>query len=219
LSSSPPAWRSWRTAGLPVALALSGLLHLALIALPMLGERSAQGKAVARGALSANTTLTATLATGWREKPPRLHAPAESGQETGKAKQAGAEEANAPQAEKGAEGIREGAGLLPIASGPVYFTTDQLTKRPQAIQVAELDTAETRSIIVSGVMILQLRINDRGEVVDVEVEESGLPAIFARTAADAFKHSRFTPGERDGVRVNTLMRIEVRYDDARLSGR
>jgi Gram-negative bacterial TonB protein C-terminal len=113
--------------------------------------------------------------------------------------------------------LSEGAGILPIP-GLVYYTADQLTKRPQAVVVPELDPAATRSIIVSGAMILQLRINNLGQVVDVEVEQNELPEIFAVTVTNAFRNSRFTPGERDGQQVNSLMRIEVRYDDKRLAG-
>ena len=39
-----------------------------------------------------------------------------------------------------------GIGLLPIPA-PAYYTTDQLTKRPQPIGAAELDTPEIRPII------------------------------------------------------------------------
>lgn len=109
----------------------------------------------------------------------------------------------------------EAAGLLPLP-GPVYYTADQLTKRPRAIAVAELDTAATKHFIVSGKLILQLWIDASGKVVEVDVEDSNLPEIFAETARNTFKRSRFSPGERDGIPVGSLMRIEVSYDDARL---
>jgi len=132
----------------------------------------------------------------------------------GDMKLSGVADSTAPESKDRSEGV----GLLPIF-GPAYYTTDQLTKRPQALSVAELDTAATRSIIVSGALILRLRINEQGQVVDAEVEQNELPEIFAETAIKAFRQSRFTPGERNGQLVNTLMRIEVRYDDKRLSGR
>ena len=121
-------------------------------------------------------------------------------------------------AEQASRNRTDGAGLLPFP-GPVYYTTDQLSKRPEAVSVAELDTAATQPFIVKGTVVLKLRIDERGQVADVEVETSDLPAIFAETAANAFRNSLFTPGERNGQKVNTLMRIEVRWDDPRLPNR
>lgn len=112
----------------------------------------------------------------------------------------------------------DGLDILPY-QGLSYFTTDQLTKRPRAMEVAELDTETTRSIIASGAMILQLWIDDQGHVADAVIEQNDLPEIFVSTAISAFKQSRFTPGERLGKRVPTMMRIEVRYDDDRLGNR
>lgn len=198
-----------------LALALSCLLHAAIVVLPALGERSAPERAVARTTQSSPPVVTVSLVlTRKGEKTPMPIPPAESGIALGDTKSPGAADSRAPESKDRSEG----AGLLPIP-GPVYYTTDQLTKRPQALAVAELDTAATRSIIVSGALILRLRINEQGLVVDAEVEQNELPEIFAETAIKAFRQSRFTPGERNGQRVNTLMRIEVRYDDKRLSGR
>lgn len=196
-----------------LALALSCLLHAAIVILPALGERSAPESAAARTPRSAQPVITLSLVlTRKGEKIPIP--PTEGSIVLGDMKSPGAADSTAPESKDRSEG----AGLLPIP-GPVYYTTDQLTKRPQALAVAELDTAATRSIIVSGALILRLRINEQGQIVDAEVEQNELPEIFAETAIKAFRQSRFTPGERNGQRVNTLMRIEVRYDDKRLSGR
>lgn len=198
-----------------LSLALSCLLHAVIVILPALGERSALEGAAARIPRSALPVVTVSLVlTRKGEKTPIQIPSTEGGIVLGDTKLPGAADSTAPESKDRSEGV----GLLPI-SGPVYYTTDQLTKRPQALAVAELDTAATRSIIVSGALVLQLRINAQGQVVDVEVEQNELPEIFAETAIKAFRQSRFTPGERNGQRVNTLMRIEVRYDDKRLSGR
>ncbi len=109
------------------------------------------------------------------------------------------------------------AGLIPIPA-PVFLTTDQLSKKPAAIHVPALETPETRSVIVSGTMILGLRIDERGQVLDVEVMQNELPEVCLAAAVNAFKQARFTAGEQNGQRVNTFMRIEVRYDDRRLKG-
>jgi len=108
----------------------------------------------------------------------------------------------------------EGIGLLPIPA-PTYYTTDQLTKRPQATGEAELDTPEIWPILTSGTIILKLWISELGDVISVDVEKTDLPEIFSRTAVAAFRNLRFVPGEINGQRVGTMMRIEITYDDGR----
>ncbi|MBI4985642.1 MAG: energy transducer TonB, partial [Rhodocyclales bacterium] len=108
----------------------------------------------------------------------------------------------------------EGANLIPLPA-PAYYTSDRLTKRPQAQYVAELDTLETQSVIASGKIVLQLWINDQGSAVNVLVEKSDLPDVFTNAAVAAFRQSRFLPGELNGRRVGSIMRIEVSYDDGR----
>jgi TonB family protein len=108
----------------------------------------------------------------------------------------------------------EGIGLLPIPA-PTYYTTDQLTKRPQPTAEPELDTPEIGPVFASGTIILKLWISELGDVISVDVEKTDLPEIFSRTAVAAFRNLRFVPGELNGKRVGTVMRIEVTYDDGR----
>lgn len=107
-----------------------------------------------------------------------------------------------------------GIGLLPIPA-PTYYTTDQLTKRPQPTAEAELDTPEIGPVFASGTIILKLWISELGDVISVDVEKTDLPEIFSRTAVAAFRNLRFVPGEINGQPVGTMMRIEVTYDDGR----
>ena len=107
-----------------------------------------------------------------------------------------------------------GVNLLPLPA-PAYYTTDELSKRPQPLAVADLDAPRIRPIVASGKIVLKLWINEFGVVADVAVEKTELPEIFSRTAVAAFKGLRFEPGERNGQPVATVMRIEVSYDDGR----
>lgn len=190
---------------LALALALSCLLHLAALLLVHLGERT-EGSRGGSGPMPASRQiLIATLS----PMPNRVQSTAAVRQAPADTRQAAGDKPS---------GSTLGAGLLPISS-PGYFTSDQLSKRPQAVLVPELDTERTQPIIVSGNMILQLWINERGHVVNAAIEASALPAIFAETALDAFQRARFVPGERDGRRVGSLIRIEIRYQDNRLTSR
>jgi TonB family protein len=68
-------------------------------------------------------------------------------------------------------------------------------------------------------MILKLWISELGKVVEVEVEKSELPEAFSSAAINAFKQLQFTAGERHGLPVGSVMRIEVSYIDGRLPPR
>lgn len=192
-----------------LAVAASCLLHAAILSITF-GERSQPIYPFSHSSGTAPIVITARLleATG-SSAPTRPHG-GSSAADTSSPQQNIME----PEARE-VKPLVEAAGLLPLP-GPVFYTTDQLTKRPRAISVAELDTPVTMPYIVRGKLILQLWIDGSGKVVDVVVEDSNLPAVFAETAGNAFKRSRFTPGERNGVPVGSVMRIEVSYDDMRL---
>lgn len=98
---------------------------------------------------------------------------------------------------------------------PVIYTADMLTKKPQAINVARIDTAETRLAGASGRLVLKLQINERGVVSDAIVEQSDLPELYSETAIRAFRNTRFSPAEIHGRRVKCAFRIEVLYDYSR----
>lgn len=103
-----------------------------------------------------------------------------------------------------------GSNLLPIAA-PTYYRTDQLTKPPRATSQPQVDVPRTVARSVSGKVVLLLWIDERGNVNSVQVESSNLPETVSGMAAETFRKLRFVPGEIEGRRVRTLMRIEVDY--------
>ena len=214
-SLRPAAWSGSANAALPrllAAFALSCLLHAALVFLPFLGMSTVATRYTFSGGERAQTPgVSAVLvSTGGREP-----APANVSASTPAVTQPAAVRPPAEPAKPAVQARSEGSDRLPIAA-PAYYSTDQLTKRPQPLAAVELDAPETRAFVVSGKLALNLWINELGMVVDVTVEKSELPEIFSRTAVAAFKALRFEPGERMGQPVATVMRIEVNYDDGRL---
>jgi hypothetical protein len=61
-------------------------------------------------------------------------------------------------------------------------------------------------------MVLRLWISALGEVTDVTTESNELTADVAAAVMANFRRTRFVPGERNGERVASVMRIEVSYD-------
>jgi len=189
-----------------LALAASCLLHAAVIFMPYLGSRSTPTYAAMQTQLTSQRTIVVKLVAA--EPSPIATAPPDNRIEAESPRTEAATK-DTPVAEHA-----KGADLLPFLA-PAYYETDQLTKRPQPEFLAELETPETKIVVASGKMILRLLIDDQGAIAEVTVEKSDLPEIFSRTAIAAFKQSRFIPGELNGLRVGSVMHIEVSYDDSR----
>jgi TonB family protein len=193
------------------ALALSCLLHAALVFLPFFGRSAVETRLALKSSQKMPPVVTVTLRLAGENRFDVKSVPPAAVIEPA----AAAVERPAVEGQLQAQTGAEGADLLPLpALG--YYTTDQLTKRPQPVSAIELDSTETSPIVVSGKIVLRIWINEFGSVADVELEASDLPEVFSRTAIAAFKSLRFAPGELNGLPVGTVMRIEVNYDDGRL---
>jgi len=192
------------------AFAFSCLLHGALVFLPYLGRGSYEAQTAAAARSSAPPAMHATLAPGGE----RVYSAPERPLQSAAAAESAAAGRSAPVPAAAPTHRTDGLGLLPLPA-PAFYTTDELSKRPQPLASAELDAPEIRPIVASGKLVLTLLINEAGIVVDVLVDETELPEVFSRTAVAAFKALRFQPGERNGRPVGTLMRIEVDYADGR----
>jgi TonB family protein len=197
----PDAYLSNR---LLAALMASCLLHAAVIAMPYLGASTT---------VSRPAVLKAGGARGFHVRLVHESEPANAAGNSAAGASAqsqaprAAEEESRPAAERAL-----GADLLPVPA-PAYYTTDQLTKRPQPTSQPSLLAPELGPAIPSGKMILKLWINERGKVASAEVEKSELPEAISASAAAAFGKLHFEPGQINGRPVGTLMRIEVIYYD------
>jgi TonB family protein len=190
-------------------LMVSCLLHAALAFVPYLGASSSAYQPAVQGGQKPPRTLSATLVLDKQSAFTVAEVSAKGGSMADSSAERIANEQPRPALDHAV-----GIGLFPIPA-PTYYTTDQLTKRPQPIAAAELDAPEIRPIIASGTIILKLWISELGDVISVDVEKTDLPEIFSRAAVAAFRHLRFVPGELNGQRVGTVMRIEITYDDGR----
>ncbi len=210
--------------GILLALAASCLIHGVVVFFPYLGTSTRETRPTVKSSKTPAHMVNATLTTPRKaalELPPPSEAspqpPPPSVQEAVDTAQA-VTDTPSPETStdipQNVEKPREGLDVLPV-DAPVFYPTDQLTVRPQLLDTTELDTPEIKPILASGKIVMKLWINDRGEVIDTEIESSSLPENFGRSAIAVFKRMRFTPGQRQGKVVGTLMRIELDYDDGR----
>ncbi len=120
---------------------------------------------------------------------------------------------------------REGNSGMPemnrgpgTGSGPLrYFPSDQLTIRPYPLTVLEdPGTLEPELESRGDRVVLRVWISDSGEVTGTETEFNDMPARVHDVVVAAFRRMRFMPGEIDGRRVGSILRIEMTYKDFRL---
>jgi len=193
------------------ALVASCLLHAAFVLLPYLGGGAAGVRPPAeQGAKKRGPVriLSVRLISGENATAPTAAEIA--------AALAGAKDPPAPpMADTEPPPVAEraaGLGLLPVPA-PAYYTVDQLTKSPRATSDPRLKAPESGPYFRPGKVVLKLLVNALGTVDAVDVEKSEVPGEVAGSAAAVFGKLRFIPGEINGRRVGSVVRIEVTYDD------
>jgi TonB family protein len=120
-----------------------------------------------------------------------------------------------PSADKDArppQQLSRGIDLLP-GPGPAFHTAEQLTKRPEPTSQPMLDVPRAVARTVRGRVALKLWIDELGNVVSVEVDQSNVPKAVSDVAVEAFGKLRYEPGEINGRRVPAQITVEVTYDN------
>jgi hypothetical protein len=189
-----------------LAIAASCLVHAALVSLPYLGQRSPLASRGLGGSLLASRAFSARLATA-----PKVTARALAVEPNTPNRGDGIDQSPDGPAVASSPARPRGADWLPIPA-PAFYTTDQLTKSPQPAESPDLDPPQELPVSPNGKMVLRLWISALGEVTDVTTESNELTADVAAAVMANFRRTRFVPGERNGERVASVMRIEVSYD-------
>lgn len=91
----------------------------------------------------------------------------------------------------------------------VFLPQEYLNRQPSPKSTLSLEDIPPPS--QPGVFQMRIWINQRGEAVHTETDETTAPAIFVEQITERFKATRFIPGERHGVPVASIIRIEISY--------
>lgn len=94
-----------------------------------------------------------------------------------------------------------------------YYSAREVDVHPRAlaeILPAYPEVADREKL--SGKVVLQLKLEADGRVIDAEVVRSSPPDVFDAAALEAFRQARFAPAIRAGQPVRALMLIEVVFD-------
>lgn len=107
------------------------------------------------------------------------------------------------------------ASPLAIASAAdlTFYSAREVDVHPRALdEIAPdyPDKADKQKL--SGKVIVQLKLEADGRVVDVDVIEATPPDVFEQTTVEAFRAARFSPAFKGGRPVRSLMMIEMTFD-------
>lgn len=100
----------------------------------------------------------------------------------------------------------------PFAVDVEYFPSVLLAQGPAVLDTVDILRPETDLENAAVMLYLNLFINEHGLVDRVEVDDAGRHPTFAEAAIGAFRNARFSPGQRHGRAVKSLMRIEVLFE-------
>ena len=97
-----------------------------------------------------------------------------------------------------------------VTPGSLVALAD-LTKQPTLVHRASItiSSALKRRIRRHGIIILSVLVNDQGGVDDAKVLRSDIPALN-NAALDSVKKWRFTPPEKDGVKVKSWFTVSMK---------
>lgn len=99
-----------------------------------------------------------------------------------------------------------------------YFSSDLLTVRPYPL--THLESPDLRESVLNGNegrVVLRVWVSDAGEVAATETEFTDMPTALSESIVAAWQRMRFMPGEIDGKAVGSVLRIEMTYEEFRLS--
>ena len=102
---------------------------------------------------------------------------------------------------------------VPLLVDPTYYSAKQLDVQPRAL--AAINPVYPPDAVARGTagwVVLKLKLDESGNVQDVEVSDASPPGIFDQSALDAFRNAHFAPAQKDGRAVKSLVQIKVRYE-------
>jgi hypothetical protein len=129
-----------------------------------------------------------------------------------------------PQATEGSNLADQGAAQrlssdpMPVLGGPLpelrYFSTDELSVKPQLMSEAEVSRPTFIPDILPLPVLVQLLINEQGEVDRVILGENFLSDVARNYIVESFSGMKFSPGMLGALPVKSQLQIVVNLDPA-----
>ena len=94
-----------------------------------------------------------------------------------------------------------------------FYSAREVDVHPQALaDIAPGYPQEADRLKLSGKVIVQLKLEADGRVVDIEVIKATPPDVFDAATVEAFRDAHFSPALKNGQPVRSLMMIEMTFD-------
>lgn len=109
-------------------------------------------------------------------------------------------------------GALDGIAAVEGAGFEDYFPRQMLTLGPVVEAAPLIPYPDAGPSLGHFVAVLALYIDESGRVRRVRVDGEPLPPALEQAARESFLAARFKPGELDGMRVKSLIRVEITFD-------
>jgi hypothetical protein len=93
-----------------------------------------------------------------------------------------------------------------------YLESEQVMVQATPSDFIDLNVPEVSTVSAPGAMTLKLWISGAGKVVHTEIEKSDFPSAYSDAIAAVFAAANFVPAKLEGLPVNSVLRIETRYE-------
>ena len=103
---------------------------------------------------------------------------------------------------------RPSVNLLPVESP--YFGAAEIDRYPKLLR--KVNPARPLAVSdASGVVTLQLLIDESGAVSEASVANADPPGVFDESAVEAYRLARFSPAQKSGENVRSRIWVKVRF--------
>lgn len=103
----------------------------------------------------------------------------------------------------------EVAGAIPQET---YFLLSELEEPPRILNDIDQNPANLEAYAQGGRVVLQLWIDEQGNVVDQELVETMLSSVFVDNAMKNFAQAKFIAGIKYGRPVKSKVKVIINYD-------
>jgi protein TonB len=102
---------------------------------------------------------------------------------------------------------------VPMMLDTTWYTAREVDVQPRALQpIKPIYPREARQTGIQGSVVLEIHLDELGEVQELKVIEADPPGVFDDSALTAFAHARFTPARKNGRPVRVVVKIRVTYE-------
>jgi len=99
-------------------------------------------------------------------------------------------------------------------SADKYYEVHELNTAPKPLaRIEPIFPPDALESGITGVVRLEMFVDEKGEVELLRVIDSTTPGIFDQAAIDAFAHQKFKPGIKDNAPVKSHLKLVIKFGE------